>query len=73
MILKYFELSKINLKKNNVILFYGKNEGLKKESINLLLKDSNNSTTFDEKEVLQMYFKLFFFFIPLVTYLKFSK
>ena len=31
MILKSFEINKINLNKNKFILFYGKNEGLKKE------------------------------------------
>ena len=31
MILKSYEINKINLNKNKIILFYGKNEGLKKE------------------------------------------
>mgnify|MGYP006120289015 CR=1 FL=1 len=33
MIIKSFESSKINLKKNNFFLFYGKNEGYKKQII----------------------------------------
>ena len=31
MILKYFELNKINLNKTNFLLFHGKNEGFKRE------------------------------------------
>ena len=38
MILKFFELKKINLNINKIILFYGKNEGLKKQEINNLIK-----------------------------------
>ncbi len=52
MILKFFELNKINLKKNRLILLYGKNEGLKKESINIILKDYDEKSNYDEKEVL---------------------
>ena len=37
MILKYYELNKINLGKNN-FLFYGKNEGLKDEVTKTLVK-----------------------------------
>ena len=52
MILKFFELNKINLKKNRLILLYGKNDGLKKESINIILKDYDEKSNYDEKEVL---------------------
>ena len=52
MILKNFELNKINLNKNKVILFYGKNEGLKNESIKILLKKNKNILNFEEKEIL---------------------
>ena len=38
MILKSFEINKINLNINNLILFYGKNEGLKIEALNILIK-----------------------------------
>ena len=38
MIIKSFEIRKINLDKNKIILFYGKNEGLKNESLNDLIK-----------------------------------
>ena len=33
MIVKSFDIKKINLSKNKFILFYGKNEGLKNESL----------------------------------------
>ena len=39
MIIKSYELNKINFKKKKFILFYGKNEGLKNESTNNLLKN----------------------------------
>ena len=53
MIIKFFELKKINLNLNKFILFYGKNEGLKKESINSLIENKNNISTFEEKEILE--------------------
>ena len=34
MILKSYEINKINIKKNKYILFYGQNEGAKKKKIN---------------------------------------
>ena len=34
MILKYYETKKIDLDLNKIILLYGKNEALKKETIN---------------------------------------
>ena len=49
MILKFFEIGKINLNKNKIILFYGKNEGLKNENTKALLKDSKNIINFEEK------------------------
>ena len=53
MILKSYETSKIDSKDNNLILFYGKNEGLKKEEISKILsanldKDISN---YEEKEI----------------------
>lgn len=55
MILKFFETEKINIIKNKFILFYGKNEGLKKEEIKKLLKKNINSKQiiFDEKKILE--------------------
>ena len=52
MILKFFEISKINLNKNKIILFYGKNEGLKNENTKTLLKNSKNILNFEEREIL---------------------
>ena len=52
MILKSFEINKINRNTNHLILFYGKNEGLKNESLNILIKNKNNVSTYEEKEIL---------------------
>ena len=52
MILKYYEINKINLEYNKFILFYGKNEGLKNDSIKKLLKDKNEILYYDEKDIL---------------------
>ncbi len=52
MIIKSHELSKINLTKRPFILFYGKNEGLKNQSKNILLKEKIITGTYDEKEIL---------------------
>src|SRR6056300_977233 len=52
MILKSFEIKKINKNIHNLILFYGKNEGLKNEAINILIKDKNNILNYEEKEIL---------------------
>ena len=41
MILKSFEIKKINQDINNLILFYGKNEGLENEAINILINFFN--------------------------------
>ena len=52
MILKNYELNKINLDKYNTILFYGKNSGYINEAINVLLKDKPYLSKFDEKDIL---------------------
>jgi len=52
MIFKSFEINKINKKRNQLILFYGKNEGLKNEALNILTKDENNIQNYEEKEIL---------------------
>ena len=49
MILKSFELSKINLEKNKLILFYGKNDGFKKTATTILKKGLKNIIIYDEK------------------------
>ena len=53
MILKTYEINKINQKINHLILFYGKNEGLKKEAFNVLIQDKNNISNYEEKEILE--------------------
>jgi len=52
MILKSFEIKKIDQNINHLILFYGKNEGLKNEAIKILIKDKNNLLNYEEKEIL---------------------
>ena len=51
MILKSYEINKINQNINHLILFYGKNEGLKNEALNILIKKKNISN-YEEKEIL---------------------
>src|SRR5210317_2244266 len=52
MILKSYEINKINPSNTHLILFYGKNEGLKNEALNILIKDENNIQNYEEKEIL---------------------
>ena len=54
MIVKFFEIQKINLKGKKYFLLYGKNEGLLEETINNSLKPilSKNVFNYDEKEIL---------------------
>ena len=53
MIIKSYEINKINLKKNNVYLLYGENEGFKNKVINDTFKKfSKNIYRYDEKEIL---------------------
>ena len=52
MILKNYEINKINQNFNHFILFYGKNEGLKNEVLDALIKNKNNISNYDEKEIL---------------------
>ena len=52
MIIKSYEIKKINLKKNKCILFYGKNEGHKNESIDIIIEKKNTILNYDEKEIL---------------------
>jgi len=51
-IIKNFEINKINFKTNPFLLFHGKNEGLKNKAINDLLKKRGNITNYEEKEIL---------------------
>ena len=52
MIYKNFETNKINLDKNKIILFYGKNDGLKNETIKKLINNKISKTTYDERDIL---------------------
>ena len=52
MIVKSFETNKINIDKNNIILMYGKNEGLKKQLTDKLTSKFNDLETYEEKEIL---------------------
>ena len=52
MILKSYEISKINKKINQLILFYGKNEGLKNEALDILINNPKNIQNYEEKEIL---------------------
>ena len=55
MILKAYETNKININKNNLILFYGENQGIKEEEITKLLKINKDKTLvrYDEKQILE--------------------
>ena len=52
MIIKSYEINKINFDLNNLLLFYGKNEGHKNEVIKNIIKNKNNVLNYEEKEVL---------------------
>ena len=52
MIIKSFELNKINFQKNKIFLLYGKNNGHKNEIISTLTKKKDNILNYDEKEIL---------------------
>ena len=58
MIIKSYEIKKINLEYNKFILFYGKNEGLKAEATNNLINKKATVLNYEEKEILdsQSYF-----------------
>ena len=54
MIIKTYELSKIDFEKNKFILFYGQNEGFKKEEIQkIIIKKKTAVTNYDEKQILE--------------------
>ena len=52
MIIKSFEIRKINQNKSNIILIYGENEGLKNNILDNLIKDKNNIFKYEEKDIL---------------------
>jgi len=51
MIIKNYQINQIDLNKNKLILFYGKNEGLKKQAIKTLNKNNIKVETYEEKEI----------------------
>ena len=53
MIIKSFEINKINFDQNKLVLFYGKNEGFKNEATNNLIKNKDEITKYEEKEILE--------------------
>ena len=54
MILKSYQLNKINYKNNNFILFYGQNEGLKKEELEKIkIQIKKSVTIYEEKQILE--------------------
>ena len=52
MIIKSFEIRKINQNKSNIMLIYGENEGLKNNIMESLIKDEDNTFKYEEKEIL---------------------
>ena len=52
MIVKSYEINKLDLNKNKLILFYGKNEGFKNEILNIIIKNKDEITKYEEKEIL---------------------
>ena len=54
MIIKSYELNKVDFGTNKFALFYGQNEGLKKEEIHKIsFKDKTSVTNYDEKQILE--------------------
>ncbi len=53
MILKSFQLRKINFRINRLILFYGKNEGYKDQEIENLTKNFSNISNYEQKEIIE--------------------
>ena len=50
--LKNYEINKINLKNNKIILMYGKNEGLKNNFRKKLIADHKNILSYDQNDIL---------------------
>ena len=53
MIIKSYQINQINPTIHNLLLFYGKNEGLKNEIIKNIIRDKKNINNYDEKEILE--------------------
>lgn len=54
MIFKHYEIQKIKININNILLFYGKNQGYKESEILKLIKSNKDRSTlkYDEKEII---------------------
>ena len=52
MIIRSFNLDGKKNLENNFFLFYGKNEALKNEALDILIKDKSKISNYDEKEIL---------------------
>jgi len=52
-IIKSYEIEKIDKNKDCLILLYGKNDGLKNETIEILNKNKNSISNYEEKEILE--------------------
>ena len=53
MIFKYFETQKIKIEENNFVLLYGKNIGLKNETIRKITKNIGQISNYEEREILE--------------------
>ena len=53
MIVKFYELNKIDLNKNRFILLFGKNEGFENEALKILVKSKKKIYNYEEKEILE--------------------
>lgn len=55
MILKSYEVNKIDINKSNLILFYGQNQGAKEEEISKILEKNKDKTLnrYEEKQILE--------------------
>ena len=55
MIVKSYEINKLNKNNHNIILFYGKNEGLKNEEISKIISINSDKelSRYEEKEILE--------------------
>ena len=52
MIVKYFDIKKIDISLNKIILLYGKNDGLKDEITNFLVKNNSDINYYEENNIL---------------------
>ena len=53
MILKNYEINKIEFNSQKSLLFYGENEGHKNEIINKIIGKKKNILNYEEKEILE--------------------